>query len=47
VISLVVSVFDEGLDPSLEGAGQELVFQQDAVFQGLVSALDLAPGLRV
>ena len=47
VVTLVVVVLDEGLDPGLEVAGQEVVFQQDAVFQGLMPALDLALGLRV
>src|SRR3546814_4753834 len=40
-------MFDEGLDLGFEVAGQEVVLQQDAVFQGLVPALDLALGLRV
>ncbi len=47
VVTLVVVVFDEGLDLGLEVAGQEVVFQQDAVLQGLVPALDLALGLRM
>ena len=42
VVTLVIVVLDEGLDLALEVAGQEVVFQQDAVFQGLVPALDLA-----
>ena len=46
VVALVVVVLDEGLDLGLEVAGQEVVFQQDAVLQGLVPALDLALGLR-
>src|SRR3546814_4462615 len=41
VVSLVIVVLDEGLDVGFEVAGQEVVFQQDAVFQGLVPALDL------
>jgi hypothetical protein len=45
--SLVVVVLDEGFDLGLEVAGQEVVFQQDAVFQDLVPALDLALGLRM
>ena len=45
VVSLVIVVLDEGLDVGFEVAGQEVVFQQDAVFQGLVPALDLALGL--
>jgi hypothetical protein len=32
----VIVVFDEGLDLGLEVAGQEVVFQQDAVLHGLV-----------
>ncbi len=47
VVTLVVVVLDEGLDLSLEITGQEVVFQQDAVFQGLVPALDLALCLGV
>jgi hypothetical protein len=47
VVTLVVVVLDEGLDLGLEVAGQEVVFQQDSVFQGLVPALDLALGLRM
>jgi hypothetical protein len=45
VIALVVVMLDEGLDLAFEVAGQEIVLQQDAVFQGLVPALDLALGL--
>ena len=47
VVTLVVVVLDERLDLDLKVAGQEVVFQQDAVLQGLVPALDLALGLRV
>lgn len=47
VVTLVVVVLDEGLDLGLKVAGQEVVLEQDAVFQGLVPALDLALGLRV
>ena len=47
VVAAVVVVVDEGGDGGLELAGQEVVFQQDAVLQGLVPALDLALGLRV
>ena len=39
VVSLVIVVLDERLDLGLEVAGQEVVLEQDAVFQGLVSAL--------
>ncbi len=45
VVALVVVVLDEGLDLRFEITGQEVVLQQDAVFQGLVPALDLALGL--
>jgi hypothetical protein len=47
VITLMVVMLDEGLDLGLEVAGQEVVFQEDAVFQGLVLAFDLSLGLRV
>ena len=47
VVAPVVVVLDEGFDLSLVVAGQEVVFQEDAVFQGLVPALDLALGVRV
>ncbi len=43
----VVVVDDEGLDLGFEVSGQVIVFQQDAVFQGLVPTLDLALGLRM
>jgi len=36
VVTLVIVVIDEGLGLGLKVAGQELVFQQNAVFQGLV-----------
>jgi hypothetical protein len=36
VVTLVIVVLDERLDLGLEVTGQEVVFQQDAVFQGLV-----------
>ena len=42
VVSAVIVVSDEGLDLGFEVAGQEVVFQQDAVLQGLVPAFDLA-----
>ena len=45
MVTLVVVVLDEGLDLSFKVAGQEVVLQQDAVFQGLVPAFDLALGL--
>ena len=45
MIAPVVVVLDERLDLSLKVAGQEVVFQEDAVLHGLVPALDLALGL--
>ncbi len=45
VVALVVIVLDERLDLAFEITGQEIVFQKDAVLQGLVPALDLALGL--
>ena len=42
VIALMVVVFDERFDLALKFAGQEVVFQQDAVLECLVPALDLA-----
>ena len=47
MVTLMVVVLDEGLDLGLKVAGQEVVFQQDAVLEGLVPALDLALGLRM
>ena len=43
----MVVVIDEGLDLGLEIARQEVVFQQDAVLEGLMPAFDLALGLRM
>ena len=45
VVALVVVVFDERFDLGFKVARQEVVFQQDAVLEGLVPALDLALGL--
>ena len=45
VISPVIVVADEPADLPLEIAGEEVVFQKDAVLQGLVPSLDLALGL--
>ena len=42
MVALVVIVFDEGLDLGFKVAGQEVVFEQDVVLEGLVPALDLA-----
>ena len=47
VVAAVVVVGDERRDLGFEIAGQEVVFQQDAVLEGLVPALDLALGLSV
>src|SRR5215475_15006064 len=47
VVSAVIVVSDEGLYLGFEVAGQEVVFQQDAVLQGLVPAFDLALCHRV
>ena len=47
VVTPVIVVLDEGFDLGLEVAGEEVVFQQDPVLQGLMPALDLALGLRV
>ncbi len=47
VIAVVIVVRDEGLDLGLEIAGQVIVFQQNAVLQRLMPALDLALGHRV
>jgi hypothetical protein len=41
VTTLVIVMFDEDLDLVLKVTGQEVFFQQDAVFQGLVPAFDL------
>src|SRR6478735_2552700 len=38
-------MFDEGADLGLEVAGQKVVFQEDAVLECLMPALDLALGL--
>ena len=35
------------IDKCFEVAGQEVMFQQDAVLEGLVPALDFSLGLRV
>lgn len=41
MVSSVIVVADEGVDLGLEVSWQELVFEQDAVFQCLVPTLDL------
>ena len=45
VIASMVVMIDKGVDLLPEITGQVVVFQQDAVLQGLVPALDLALGL--
>ena len=45
MITLVIVMIDEGFDLGFEITGQEIVFQQDAVFQGLVPPLDFSLGL--
>src|ERR1700739_2401190 len=47
VISTVVVVFDESRNLSFQIARQKVVFQQDAVFEGLMPALDFALGHRM
>ena len=43
----MVVVTDERIDLRFKVSGQEVVFQQDAVLQRLMPALDLALGLRM
>ena len=45
VVAPVIVVLNEGGDLPVEIAGQEVVFEQDAVLQRLVPALDFALGL--
>ena len=45
--ALVIVVIDKGRDLCLEIARQEVVFEQDAVLEGLMPTLDLALGLRM
>ncbi len=47
VVALVIVVLDERVDLAFEVAGQEVVFEQDAVLQCLVPALDLSLCLRM
>lgn len=47
VVAAVIVVLDEVANVGFEIAGQVVVFQLDAVLQGLVPALDLALGLRM
>ena len=45
MIALMVVMFDERLDLGFKVAGQIVILQQDAVFEGLVPTFDLALGL--
>ena len=45
VVAVVVVVHDEGTDAGLKIARQIVVFQQDAVLQGLMPTFDLTLGL--
>ena len=47
MITLMVVMIHKGFDVSFKITGQEVIFEQDAVFQGLMPALDLALGLWV
>ena len=47
VVAAMVVMIDEGIDLVFEVTRQVIVLQQDAIFQRLVPALDLALGLRV
>ena len=44
VVALVVVVIDEGFDLGFEVTCQEVVFEQNAGFQGLMPTFDLALG---
>src|SRR5690554_2448175 len=46
VVAMVVVVIDEGGDGCFEFALEEVVFQQDAVLQGLVPSFDLSLCLK-
>ena len=45
VVAPMIVMLDERLDLTFEVSRQEVVFQEDAVLEGLVPALDLALGL--
>jgi hypothetical protein len=47
VVGVVVVVFDDGGDGGFKFPFEEVVFEQDAVLQGLMPSLDLALGLRM
>ena len=44
---MIVAVLDQGTDPALEIAGQEVMLEPDTVLHGLGPALNLALGLSV
>ncbi len=47
VIAVVVVVIHEGFNAGLKISGEEVVFQQDAILQGLLPSFNLALGLRM
>ena len=47
VIAAMIVMIDEGGDLRFQVSGQIIVFEQDAVLEGLMPALDLALGLRM
>ena len=47
VIALVVVMIHEVFDASLKVSGEEVVFQQDTVLQGLMPSFNFALGLGV
>ena len=47
MVAPVIVVIDEGADLGFQIAREEVVFQQDAVFQSLMPSLDLALCLRM
>jgi len=47
VVAVMIVVSDEALNARFEVTGQEVVFQQDLVLQGLMPAFDLALCLRM
>ena len=47
VVTLVIIVPNEGGDLRFKITGQEVVFEQDAVLQGLMPSFDLALRLRM
>src|SRR3546814_18575766 len=47
VVTSEVIMLDEGFDLGLKVTGQEVIFEQDAIIEGLMPALDLAMGLGI